>query len=190
MLLEPAASGNGDAVEASSRSQVSVEWSEGCGVPEAFREAVTEALTLGAQVGPRFGFPLVGAHIRVVGGGSNPARDSEMGFVQAASQALRQAMQAAPIDLLEPVMSFEIQTPAEFASGIIADLNGNRAEIADVGAEEHFRTVLGRVPLAHMFGYSTRLRSLSQGRATCSMTPAGFRGVPADELEARGLVWT
>ena len=87
-------------------------------------------------------------------------------------------------------MAFEIQTPAEFASGIIADLNARRAEVGGVEADGGLRHGLGHGPaLAQMFGYSTAVRSLSQGRASFSMQPAGFRVVPPEELEARGLVW-
>ena len=116
--------------------------------------------------------------------------NAEVGFVQAAGLALREATAAAEIDLLEPLMSFTVESPAEFASGILADLNSHRADIADVAAEGEVRTIAGTVPLAHMFGYTTTLRSLSQGRAGITLEPAGFRSVPESELEARGLVWT
>ena len=166
---------------------VEVEWAEGCPVPEPFRPAVAESLRLSAQVGPRFGYPLVHGRVRVTGGESRARLDSEIGFVQAAQAALRQAMGEAQVDLLEPLMAFEIQTPAEFASGVIADLNGRRAEVEGVEARQDARTVTGRVPLAKMFGYSTAVRSLSQGRASFSMQPAGFAPVPEEEWEARGL---
>jgi elongation factor G len=87
-------------------------------------------------------------------------------------------------------MAFEIQSPAEFSSGIIADLNARKAEVGEVRSDGPFRTILGTVPLSRMFGYSTAVRSLSQGRASFSMTPAGLRHVPEDELASRGLVWT
>ena len=120
----------------------------------------------------------------------DPRRDAEMGFVQAANQALRDALDKAEVLLLEPVMAFEIQTPSEFASGIIADLNSRKAVVAEVLAEGALRTIAGTVPLSKMFGYSTAIRSLSQGRASFSMTPAGYRQVREEELSARGLVWS
>jgi elongation factor G len=166
-----------------------VEWMAGCPVPSAFRRAVAEALILDAHNGPRFGFPLVHARILVTGGASDPRRDSEMGFVQAASQALRAALEPSEIALLEPWMRFEIQSPNEFASGILADLNARKAEVEDMSSEGAFRTIVGTVALSKMFGYSTAIRSLSQGRAGFSMTPSGHRRVPEDELEGRGLVW-
>ena len=77
--------------------------------------------------------------IVVEGGQSDPRRDAEMGFTQAAAQALRVALEAAEVVLLEPWMRFEIQSPGEFASGILADLNARRAEVEDVTSEGAFR---------------------------------------------------
>ncbi len=167
-----------------------IEWDPACPIPETFRRAVSESLTLEAQAGPRFGYPLVHLRIRVDGGATDPRRDAEIGFVQAASVALREALAAARIGLFEPLMAFEIQSPMEFSSGIIADLNGRKAEVGEVRSDGPFRTIRGTVPLSRMFGYSTAVRSLSQGRASFSMTPAGLRHVPEDELASRGLVWT
>jgi elongation factor G len=168
---------------------VAVEFAPGIAVPQAFRPAVAQALELAALVGPRFGYPLVGASVRVVGGESHPAKDAELGFVQAAALALRQALSEANVDLLEPVMRFDIQAPEEFTSGILADLNARRADIESVGAEDRLQTIQGTVPLAHMFGYATAVRSLSQGRASYTLRPSGFRPVPEEELAPRGLVW-
>jgi elongation factor G len=167
-----------------------VDWEAGCPIPPVFRRAVEEALVLEAHSGPRFGHPLVHVGIRVTGGESDPRRDAELGFVQAAAQALRAALEASDVGLFEPEMAFEIQSPAEFASGIIADLNSRKASVEDVRSDGPFRTVVGTVPLSRMFGYSTAVRSLSQGRASFGMTPAGLRRVPEDELAARGLAWS
>ncbi|MCP3919164.1 MAG: elongation factor G [bacterium] len=158
-------------------------------VPDAFRPTVEEALVLEAQSGPRFGYPIVGGIVRVIGGESHSDRDAEAAFGQAAILAVRAALEKARIVLLEPRMAFDIQSPEEFASGIIADLGSRRAEVGDVVAEGDERIVTGVVPLAQMFGYSTAVRSLSQGRASFSMTPSGFIEVPEEELEARGLTW-
>lgn len=172
------------------RGGVTVEWVPECPIPAHLVDPIEESLRLAAQTGPLFGFPLVDARIRVTGGGSNPQQDSEVAFVQAANQALRKALDTATVELIEPLMAFEIESPAEFASGIIADLNARRAEVGGVEADDNLRTVTGSVPLAHMFGYATVVRSLSQGRAGFSMQPSGFRPVPPEELEARGLTWS
>ncbi|MBK7878008.1 MAG: hypothetical protein IPJ77_20280 [Planctomycetes bacterium] len=113
-----------------------------------------------------------------------------MGFAQAASQALREALAAAEVMVLEPLMRFEIESPAEFSSGILADLGARKAEVREVTAEGTLRSIQGTVPLSQMFGYSTAVRSLSQGRASYSMSPAGLRPVSEAELAARGLVWS
>jgi elongation factor G len=165
-------------------------WAPDCAVPREFRGAVASSLLDAVQVGPRFGFPLVNARITVVGGESRPRLDAEVGFMHAASSALRAATADAKIDLLEPRMAFEIQAPAEFASGIIADLNSRQAEVEGVVSQDVWRLIHGHVPLIHMFGYATAVRSLSQGRASFSMHPDGFQVVPPDQLEARGLTWS
>jgi len=169
--------------------QPRVDFEEGVTIPEKDLPAVREALLQEAQVGPRFGYPMASASIRVLSSATREGKESDVAYVQAAVSALRQAMPADGVVLEEPLMDFEIQTPAEFSSGIIADLNSRRAELSDVGAEGETRTIRGAVPLAAMFGYSTAVRSLSQGRAGFSMSPSGFRPVPESELEARGLVW-
>jgi elongation factor G len=166
-------------------------WAEGGSViPVAFRSTVAEALAIESSSGPRFGFPLVGGQIRIVGGASLEAADAESAFSQAATQALSTALEAAPIALLEPQMAFEIETPEEFSSGIIADLASRRAEVTEVRSDGPKRTIVGTVPLHEMFGYATAVRSLSQGRADHVLKPAGYTPVPETELESRGLVWS
>jgi elongation factor G len=177
-------------VEVAPGSGLEVVWAEGCLVPREFRAAVQESLLVAAQVGPRFGFPLVDARMTLSGGESHPRLDAEVGFVQAAASALRAAMNSAVIDLLEPRMDFEITAPSEFSSGIIADLNSRHADVERVVSQETWRLISGKVALIHMFGYASAVRSLSQGRASYSMHPAGFQVVPPDQLVARGLTWS
>jgi elongation factor G len=167
-----------------------IEWAEDCPIPEAFRVAVAEAAVADAGAGPRFGFPIEGLCVRFIGGGSRPAVDTEAGFVQATGMAFANALAKAEVVLLEPVMTFEVSSPEEFAGGILADLNAQGAQIAEVESEGAARILRGEVPLLRMFGYTTTLRSLSQGRAAMSMELGGFRPVPESELAARGLIWT
>jgi len=168
---------------------VEITFADDVEVPGGLRLAIEEALAGEALSGPRFGFPLASARVRVTCVERHREREAEVAYAMAATLALREAMRAAPACLLEPRMRFEVQAPEEFASGIIADLGSRRAEVGEVTSEGDLRTVTGTVPLAQMFGYSTVVRSLSQGRAGWSMTPAGFAEVPESELAERGLTW-
>ena len=167
-----------------------VEFPGDCLLPVPFRAAVEEALMLEAQVGPRFGYPMVRAAIEIGAVEVREGKTSDVAFVQAGVVALRQAISAAECAIEEPMMAFEIQTPSEFSSGIIADLNARDAELSEVVAEADACRIEGRVPLAAMFGYSTAVRSLSQGRAGFSMSPSAYRPVAERDLAARGLIWS
>jgi len=166
-----------------------VEWAPGVELAPAHRAAVEDALCSEALSGPRFGHPMVQACARVLSAESRQGQENEQAFIQAAVSALRQALQQAVVAVEEPRMAFEVQCPAEFSSGIIADLNARGAELAEVLSESESRTLRGRVPLYGMFGYSSAVRSLSQGRASFSMLPSGYQPVPEPELVARGMVW-
>ncbi|MCA8978502.1 MAG: elongation factor G [Planctomycetes bacterium] len=166
-----------------------VEWGPEAAIPPANREAVAAALVGESQSGPRFGHPMVQAKVRVLAAASREGRESELAYLQAAVSALRQALHQATVSVEEPRMSFEVQSPADFASGIIADLNARGAELAEVVAEGETRILRGTVPLYAMFGYSTAVRSLSQGRASFTMLPHGYQTVSEPELVARGMVW-
>ncbi|MFT4539104.1 MAG: elongation factor G [Planctomycetota bacterium] len=168
----------------------SIEWAEDVVIPDDGRVAMEEALIGETQSGPKFGFSLVGAVVRVLSVRTRPGFESEQAFAMAGTMALRQALTQAKVALLEPTMRFDIHSPEEFASGIIADLGSRKAEVAEVTAERDSRSVRGSVPLAQMFGYSTVVRSLSQGRASFVMRPAGYQAVSEEEQANRGLVWT
>ncbi len=174
---------------APAESDWEVHWGPGVDAPPEIRRAVEEALAQEDMGGPRFGFVLVAGSVRITALGRHPDREDRGAYAQAAIAALGQALRAAPARLLEPRMAFEVQTPEAFSSGIIADLASRRAVVGDVLAEGDLRTITGTVALGQMFGYSTAVRSLSQGRAGFSLTPAGFVEVPEEELEGRGLAW-
>ncbi len=155
---------------------------------EPVRAAVEQRLRLLAQVGPRFGFPLVNARVRVLkclvrSGDAAAAAD------QMASIAMREAMSGANVELLEPVMALEVDVPAAFAGGVLGDLQARGARILAMEQEGQRHRIRARVPLAELAGYPTTLRSLSQGRGSCSLAPAGFERVSDGDLRARGLVW-
>lgn len=161
-----------------------------CALDQKWRARVENALLQEAGVGPRFGFPLDSIAVRVLEAQSRDGCESEAGYGLACIAALREALSGAGVVVQEPLMRFYIEVPGEFSSGVIADLNTRAAEIDSVVAEGKMTQIGGCVPLSAMFGYSTAVRSLSQGRADFSMEPAGYRALEEEELEARGLTWS
>ncbi len=147
-------------------------------LPKRYRTAVTEGLRGGCLSGPLGGYPLINLRVRVTRGEFREGESSDLAFGAAAERALRAAVEKAGAQLLEPLMAFEVTTPEEFLGGIIHDLNGRRAEIAEIGQRGQFRLVRGRVALASMFGYATAVRGLSTGRASYTMEPCAYAPVP------------
>ena len=171
---------------------VAVEFAPAAAVPQAFRAAVAEALAPRRRmVGPRFGYPLVDARVRVTGGESNPRIDAELGFVQAAVQALRQATSDGRRRPARAGHALRDPGPRGVHRAGSSPTSTRAARRSRAWASRSAcRPIAGTVPLVHMFGYATAVRSLSQGRASFTMRPAGFRTVPEEELARRGLVWT
>ncbi len=106
-----------------------------------------------------------------------------MAFGVASAMALRKAVSEADPVLLEPVMDLEVVTPEEYVGDAISDLNSKRARIVGIEAENDAQIVRALVPLAEMFGYSTSLRSATQGRAHFSMQFKNYDVVPAAKAE-------
>ena len=175
-----------------------------------------EALLAELESGTQMGFPILGARVTVEsrepagldapgpgelepvesvsGGPEAEASRSALapgdleGLVLAGQKALAAALGSASMGWLEPVVSLGVSVPEEFRGGLLADLGARGADIDLVQSEVGRCRIEGIVPLALMFGYSTEVRSLSQGRATFSMHPAGHRPVASETLAARGLV--
>ncbi|MDE0891665.1 MAG: elongation factor G [Planctomycetota bacterium] len=157
-----------------------------CLLEEKWRHAVEEALLKEADAGPRFGFPLANVAVRVLSADSREGAEGGVGFALAAVLALREALVGAEVAVEEPLMRIRIAIPGEFSSGVIADLNTRSAELDSVQAEGKITHIGGSVPLFAMFGYSTAVRSLSQGRGEFSMEPIGYKAVTETELVERG----
>lgn len=167
-----------------------VSW--GCTPPRdrALAAEIVAAVERAALVGPRFGFPLIHGRATLVAVDAEGAASRSQALVQAAGLAMREAMATASCELLEPLAAFEIDVPADHASGVLADLAAKHAKIGEVVADGAWRRVVGEVPLANLFGYSTAIRSLSQGRARFNLRPSGFRGVDEATQRERGLLWS
>ena len=130
--------------------------------------AAMQGLRDAASSGPD-GYPLEDVEVTLTGLALRDGANGEIGCRAAAAEAFRRAVQAAHPSRLEPIMAVEVTVDDEFLGAVIGDLNQRRGQVQDVGSRGVKRLVAALVPLRNMFGYSTRLRSLTEGRATFSM---------------------
>jgi elongation factor G len=128
------------------------------------------------------GFPVIYLQIALTGGRVTADSSEEM-YTAAAADALAEALAEAGPQVLEPHMKFEVTVPDEYAGGVINDLQRRGADITDMDALAGARVVKGNVALSKMFGYSTMLRSLTQGRGQHMMEPYEYRPIPAEEMK-------
>jgi len=147
-------------------------------IPQEFHKAVKEGIRDAAESGVLAGFPMIDVKATVTHGSYHEVDSSEIAFSAAASMAFREAATKAGPVLLEPIMKFEIRTPDIYLSAVLNDLNSRRAEIGHMEVHGMLRIVTGTVPISEMFGYSTTLRSLTQGRAVFSLEASRYGRVP------------
>lgn len=136
-----------------------------------------------AQSGELGGYPVIDWKATIVAGRQSEDDSSELAFENAARIAFYQAMRAANPVLLEPIMEVEVVTSQEYFGSIMGDLNTRNAVVKDTFVRGKDRVIVASVPLAQMFGYVTRLRSLSQGRATSTMTPSHYAAVTEAQMK-------
>jgi elongation factor G len=148
-----------------------------------FIRGVRTGVLEGLAAGPIAGFPVIGIKCVFLDGQILDGVSDELAFKIAASQAVRAALRHGKPKLLEPVMALEVLVPDQYLSNIITDLNSRHARVNQVGIRGHLQVVDATAPLSQMFGYSTELRSISQGRATYSMQFSHFEGVSRQTLE-------
>jgi elongation factor G len=143
-------------------------------VPASFLPAVEEGIMESLESGVIVGYPMVDVEVTVIGGTFKEQTASELAFKVAASTALQEACRKAQPQLLEPIMSVEIIVPEEFTGEVINDLNIRKGKIERVDPKPSVKVIHATVALSQMFGYSTALRSASQGRATFTMQFSHF----------------
>jgi len=160
----------------------------GGAIPKEFIPSVEKGVKEAMERGVLCGYNLVDAQVTLLDGSFHEVDSSEMAFKIAASMAFKEAaLKANPI-LLEPMMDVEVVTPEEFMGDVIGNVNSKRGKIKEMADRAGAKVVRAEVPLSGMFGYSTDLRSMSQGRANFSMEFAKYEAVPAmvaDELIAK-----
>ena len=153
-------------------------------VPREFIPAVAKGLLETLPNGVLAGFPVVDVKVTLFDGSYHDVDSNENAFKMAASMAFKDGMRQANPVLLEPMMSVEVETPEDFMGNVVGDLSSRRGMIQGMDDLPTGKVIKAEVPLAEMFGYSTTLRSLSQGRATYTMEFKHYTEAPKNVAEA------
>ena len=159
---------------------------KGGNIPKEFIPSCDKGFKSALKKGPLIGSPIVDLKVVLVDGLSHPVDSSDLAFQTAAREALKQAYPKAKPQILEPIMKVSVEGPAEFAGNVFASINQRRGIIVSSVEDGIFARVDAEVPLSEMFGYSTTLRSLTQGKAEFTMEFLKYGKVPAsisDELK-------
>lgn len=157
-------------------------------VPREYIPAVGKGVLEATDNGVLAGFPVVDVKITLIDGSYHEVDSSEMAFKIAGSMGFKEGCAKAGPIILEPIMSVEVVVPEEYMGDVIGDLNSKRGRIMGMDSRAGAQVVTAMVPLASMFGYSTDLRSATQGRATYTMTFDHYEPVPksvADDIVAK-----
>ena len=157
-------------------------------VPREYIPAVDKGIKEALDSGVMAGFPVVDIKVTLIDGSYHEVDSSEMAFKIAGSMGFKEGCQKASPIILEPIMSVEVVVPEDYMGDVIGDLNSRRGRIMGMEGRAGAQVVTAMVPLAQMFGYSTDLRSATQGRATYSMTFDHYEPVPksvAEEIVAK-----
>ena len=152
---------------------------KGGAITKQYIKSVEKGIMDTAKSGVSGGYPLINIKVTLLDGDMHSVDSSEFAFYHAAGVALRKAVEKAKSILLEPIMQIEITAPDNYLGDVLGDLNGRRAHIVEMVTEGDLRVVKGKIPLAESFGYSSVLRSITQGRGTYTMEPLEYKPAPA-----------
>jgi elongation factor G len=172
--LEPAAQGAGFIFE---------DKVVGGSIPREYIRPVEQGITEALENGVLAGYPIVDVKVELIDGSYHDVDSSEMAFKIAGSMAFKEACQRARLVLLEPIMDVEVVTPADYMGDVLGDLSSRRGKIGGMNQRSNAQVIAATVPLSEMFGYSTTLRSMSQGRAVYTMQFAHYDEVPKAKAE-------
>ena len=167
-----------------------VDGTKGGVVPREYIPAVERGAREATDRGIQAGYPVVDIRVTLLDGSYHEVDSSEMAFKIAASMAFQDGTKKANPVILEPVMAVEVVVPEEFSGSVFGDLNGRRGRIQGMDTRGGAQVITALVPLAEMFGYSTDLRSMTQGRATYTMQFAHYDPVPqtiSEEITAKAV---
>jgi elongation factor G len=153
-------------------------------VPLEFHPSILEGVRGAVESGGTFGFPIIKVRTIIERADFRQGEGSQIAYTTAGAEAVHRALEQGEMRVLEPVMRFEIQVPDEYYGNVVNDFNKRRALIRETDLKGGIRMVRGSVPLAEVFGYTTILRSLTQGRGSISLEPETYTPVPP-EIEKR-----
>jgi len=153
-------------------------------VPREYIPAVEAGVKEAMEAGTLAGYPVVDVKVTLFDGSYHDVDSSEMAFKIAGSMGFKEAVKKAGQVLLEPIMDVEVVVPEQFMGDVIGDLNSRRGKVLGMDSRAGFQVISAKVPLANMFGYSTDLRSLTQGRASFTMQFSHYEQVPSSVMEA------
>jgi len=156
-------------------------------IPRQFIPAVQQGVKEAMESGVLAGYPVVDVKVTLFDGSYHQVDSSDIAFKMAGAIALREGIKKAKPILLEPIMRLEVATPKEFLGDIISDLNSRRAKVEAVELRAWTHIVKCYLPLAEAFGYTTNLRSISQGRATYSMEFHSYKEAPSGVWVVAGV---
>jgi elongation factor G len=152
-------------------------------IPREYIGPVEQGIKEALENGILAGYPMVDVKVELVFGSYHEVDSSEMAFKIAGSMAVKEAAKRAQPVLLEPIMKVEVVCPESYMGDILGDLSSRRGKIGGMTQRGEAQVIAATVPLAEMFGYSTKLRSMSQGRAVYSMEFAHYDEVPKSKAE-------
>ncbi len=152
-------------------------------IPREYISSVSAGLKDALDSGILAGYPVIDVKVELIDGSYHDVDSSEMAFKIAGSMAMKEGLKKARAVLLEPIMDVEVVTPADYMGDIIGDLSSRRGRVGGMTDRAGARVIGASVPLGEMFGYSTTLRSLSQGRAVYTMQFAQYEEVPKSTAE-------
>lgn len=160
-------------------------------IPQNIIDAIKKSVMDTAPGGMLAGYPFLNIKATLVDAEFNENESTEVAYAIAASSAFRDACKKAGVRLLEPVMDLEVMTPQDYTGDVISDINSKRGKIINMGIKQNKDLIVAEVPLAELFGYSTDLRSKSQGRASFTMKFKCYIEMPTElaksTLEKKGI---
>ncbi|MBA7660925.1 Elongation factor G [subsurface metagenome] len=151
---------------------------KGGSIPKEFIPAIRKGIEQAMNTGVLGGYPLVDIEVSLLDGSYHPVDSSEFAFKTAASIAFKKAVREADPYLLEPIMKVEIKVPQDFLGEVFGDITGRRGQIHEMETQGKIRYLKAYIPLVQLFGYVTRLRSLTQGKAVPNIEFYHYQEVP------------